>query len=128
MKIRNLLAGISFLILFFVTITLLSKNGGTYYEFDNYKKTIDSPISATVKRIIEGKNFFGAQFGKDSNDYFGFTYHIERTPKQWLKEYPESFIVLGDSVFKKQKNDTFFVLRKGKSWEYILPRDTSQTK
>ncbi|WP_153796049.1 hypothetical protein [Foetidibacter luteolus] len=122
------LASVGFLILFFAVVNLLPKTGGTYYEFDKYNKTIDSPISATVKRIVEGKNYFGAQFGKDSNNYFGFTYHMERTPKLWLKEYPESFIVMGDSVFKKENNDTFFVLRNGKSWKYILPRDTVQEK
>jgi hypothetical protein len=49
-----------------------------------------------VTRLVSGKNFFGAQFGLDSNNYYGFTYHIERTPKQWLDEYSTDFIIVGD--------------------------------
>ena len=122
------MAGIGFIILFFIGVNLLPKTGGTYYEFEKYKKTIDSPISAPVRRIVEGKNFFGAQFGPNPNNYFAFTYQIERTPKQWLNNYPKDFIVMGDSVFKQVNNDTFVVSRDYKSWKYILPKDTSQTK
>jgi hypothetical protein len=49
-----------------------------------------------VTRLVSGKNFFGAQLGLDSNNYYGFTYHIERTPKQWLDEYSTDFIIVGD--------------------------------
>lgn len=123
-KLRNILAGLTFISLFFITITFITKKGKTVYEFKNYKKTIDSSITGTVKRIVRGKNLFGAQFGLDSNNYYGFTYYKEHTSKQWLKEYPNDFIIEGDSIIKKENNDTFIVIRSHKKWTYILPKDS----
>ncbi len=122
MKTKNGLLAICFIIFFFIAVNLIPKSNKFYYAFENYKKTIDSPISGTVKRIILGKNFFGAQFGSDSNNYYRFTYQVERTPKQWLEKYPEDFIIVGDSVMKTANNDTFLVIRKLNRWKYVLPK------
>lgn len=120
--------GIGFIFLFLIAVNLLFRSSTIYYEFENYKKTIDSPISGTVTRLVNGKNFFGAQIGLDSNNYFGFTYHVERTPEQWLKKYPKDFIIIGDSIIKRASNDTFFVIRESNVWTYILPKDSALTK
>jgi hypothetical protein len=128
MKTTRILTGIGFVILFFIVVKILFSSGKPYYEFEKYKKTIDSPISATVTRIIEGKNFFGVQFGADSSNYYAFTYQMERTPKQWLDNYPKDFIIPGDSVVKKANDDTFIVIRRSDFWKYILPKDSTFTK
>lgn len=121
MKINKILAGVCFVILLFVAVNLFPKSDKFYYEFEKYKETIDSPIAGTVTRLVEGKNFFGAQFGTDPNNYYRFTYHVERTPKQWLNNYPKDFIIIGDSIVKKTNNDTFFVIRNTTVWTYLLP-------
>lgn len=128
MKVNRILAGACFVIFFFITVNIFLKSDKVYYEFENYKKTIDSPISASVTRLVEGKNFFGAQFGLDSNKYYGFTYQVERTPKQWINNYPKDFIIVGDSIVKKANNDTFIVIRNQKMWTYLLPKDSVETK
>ena len=129
MKVKRILIGIGFIVFFFIAVNTVFKSNGTRnYEFETYKKTIDSSISGTVKRLVIAKNFFGAQFGVDPNNYFGFTYHVERTPEQWLKKYPKDFIIMGDSILKKANNDTFFVIREANVWVYILPKDSTLTK
>ncbi len=123
MKLKSILPGLGFVVFFFIVVNLIPKSGKIYYEFQNYKKTIDSPINGVVRRLVEGKSFFGAQFGLDSNNYYGFTFHVERTPKQWSEDYPHDFIIVGDSISKKANNDTFQVFRKASMWMYILPRE-----
>jgi hypothetical protein len=128
MKTTRILTGIGCVVLFIIVIKIFFSSRRPYYEFDKYKKTIDSPISARVTRIIEARNFFGAQFGADSSNYYAFTYQIERTPKQWLTNYPSDFIIPGDSVVKKANDDTFTVIRKSHVWRYILPKDSAFAK
>lgn len=123
MEAKNILAGLGFVVLFIVAVTIIPKSKNVYYEFEKYQKTIDSPISGLVTRIIEGKNFFVAQIGIDSNNYYGFTYQIERTPKQWINSYPNDFILVGDSIKKKAGSDTFVVKRRFVEWRYLLPKD-----
>ena len=120
---KNILAGLCFIVIFIVAVNVIPKSGKVYYEFEKYKKTIDAPISGLATRIIEGKNFFGAQIGTDPNNYYGFTYQVERTPKQWIDSYPNDFILTGDSIIKKAVNDTFVVKRGNAEWTYLLPRD-----
>jgi hypothetical protein len=128
MKTTTILAGIACIILFTIVIKVFFSSDKPYYEFEKYKKTIDSPISSTVTRIIEAKNFFGVQFDTDPNDNYPFTYQRERTPKQWLAEYPKDFIIRGDSIMKKANDDTFIVIRKSDRWKYILPKNTPSNK
>jgi len=127
-KLKNILAGIGFLIFFFIVVNLIPPSGKPYYEYENYKKTIDSPIIGSVKRLVVGKNFFGAQFGADPSDYYGFTYQVERTPKDWLNNYPTDFILVQDSIIKKANNDTFTVIRQSHHWTYVLPKDSISRK
>ena len=124
MKATKVLDGICFVILFFIAFNIFLKSNKVYYQFDKYQRTIDSPISGTVRRLVEGKNFFGAQLDSDSNNYYSFSYQKERTPKQWSDKYPKDFIDIGDSIFKKANNDTFLVIRNQKTWTYLLPRDS----
>jgi hypothetical protein len=127
-KRKKIIAGLGFIILFIIAINLIPRPDKVYYEFEKYRETIDSPISGKVTRIIEGKNFFGVQIGSDSNNYYGFTYQVERTPKQWIDNYPENFIAEGDSIEKKSHNDTFIVIRNSQLWTYILPIDSTNKK
>ncbi|HEU5165296.1 MAG TPA: hypothetical protein VFU29_07145 [Chitinophagaceae bacterium] len=124
MKLKNILAGLCFVALFYFVVNIIAKSNKGYYEFQNYKKTIDSPISGLATRIIEGKHFFGAQIGADSNNYFRFTYQVERTPKLWIRGYPDDFIVVGDSITKEANSDTFVVKRGKTEWTYLLPKDS----
>ena len=126
MKLKNILGGIGFLILFFIVVNLIPSSGEPYYEYGNYTKTISTPIAGSIKRLVVGKNFFGAQFGVDSNEYYGFTYQVERTPKEWIRNYPTDFILVGDSIIKKANNDTFIVIRHSYHWQYILPRNLAR--
>jgi hypothetical protein len=128
LKSKNVLAGLCFIAIFFIAINLIPKSDKTYYEFGKYKKTINAPLSGLVTRIIEGKNFYGAQIGSDSNNYYGFTYQVERTPKNWISDYPDDFILIGDSIKKKAASDSFVVKRGNVQWTYLLPRDLKTRK
>jgi len=121
MKIKDVLKGLLGVVIFFLLIKIIFFSAKPYYEPKKYLKTIEKKINGEVTRIVVGKNFFGVVIDNEQDSIYPLTYLIEKTPKNWRAIYPKDFIIVGDSIKKKEKNDTFLVIRDKKSWLYILP-------
>jgi hypothetical protein len=96
-----------------------SKTGGSVnYAPDGYKKTIEQGIDGIVRETNQSGLFWVTVDDKK----LPFSYDIFKLPKNWEESYPEDFIQVGDSIFKKANNDTFYLVRGNIKYCYILPR------
>jgi hypothetical protein len=52
---------------------------------------------------------------------FRFAHNPYKRPPGTDSTYPKDFILVGDSVVKNAKSDTFYVIRGDQRWPYFLP-------
>jgi hypothetical protein len=100
--------------------------GSVNYAPNGYIQTVDVCIAGRVTQIHQEGLFWVTI----NNQRLPFSYNDFNLPEGWQKNYPKNFIQVGDSIFKKEKNDTFYLIRGELKWEYSLPvyQPTSKQK
>jgi hypothetical protein len=96
------------------------------YAPNCYKQTFDMRINGMVTQVQQE----GLYWVTINNQRLPFSYNDFKLPEGWQKNYPKDFIQVGDSISKKEKNDTFYLIRGELKWEYSLPvfQPTSKQK
>lgn len=121
MKLVNIIGGLFFVILFFVLVEIILKSGKTSgsvnYAPDGYLETMQAGINDRVINT-EQKGLYWVTF--KNGQKFPFSYDVDKM-NVTSTIYPDNFISSGDSVYKKSNNDTFFIIRKGEKWLFVLP-------
>ena len=122
--------GILIVIIVIITVLILWKSitpqekiktagsGSVNYAPDGYKKTIEADINSVVSETKQSGLFWVTI----KNTNLPFSYDVHKFPEGWEKSYPPDFIQVGDSIFKKANTDTFYLVRNGKQWMYVLPK------
>jgi hypothetical protein len=94
------------------------------YAPNGYRQTVDVCIAGRVTQIHQEGLFWVTI----NNQRLPFSYNEYKLPEGWRKSYPQNFIQVGDSIFKKEKNDTFYLIRGELKLEYYLPDGTPISK
>ena len=123
MKKIKLLFAFAGIVIFMVLATIIpwskSPSHTPNYAPEGFKKTRSTKRNNRVLSINQN-GLFWVYF--DDHMKYPFSYDESRMPIGWEKSYPQEFIIAGDSILKMQNNDTFYVVRAGNKWLYILPQ------
>lgn len=119
---KSILSGIISVVVFFILVNLIPKSKGgsaaPNYAPDGWSKTIQASINGVVQSTEQN----GLLWVTINNSKLPFSYDALHLPVNWEHTYPKEFIEIGDSILKKANSDTFYLIRDGKSWQYILPK------
>jgi hypothetical protein len=88
------------------------------YAPNGFEETIAASICDIVISTRQ-QGLFWIIVGKRE---FPFSYNSQKLPNDGFSSYPENFIQIGDSILKNANSDTFYLIRRGEKWQYILPR------
>jgi hypothetical protein len=119
-KFLTIIVGILLFLLFYKRIfpNLTQHHSAVNYAPDGWIKTINASVNGRVTSIDQSGLFSVFVNGIK----LSFTYDPYSKSAEWRSHHKGEFIELGDSIFKKQNNDTFYIIRGLQTDMYLLPR------
>lgn len=119
---KQVLSAIALAAIFLLCLWLAPRSrrtsGSVNYAPDAFRATIASELNSAVLGV-DSNGLYRVRFEGLS---LPFGYSETQLPTDSVRAYPADFIQVSDRIVKRAGSDTFYQIRDGRMWLYILPR------